>query len=168
MDIIVRSETRLEAGGKTYACVVGRNGITPHKSEGDGATPVGRFPLRSLRYRADRIDPPITHLETRALTPIDGWCDAPDHPLYNHPVTLPFEASHERLWREDNLYNLIIDLGYNDMPVEAGRGSAIFFHVMSEDASPTEGCVALHQADLLDVLALCKPDTHMDIRNPRS
>lgn len=168
MDIIVHSRTTLEANGKIYSCVVGRNGITTNKSEGDGATPVGRFALRSLRYRADRIEPPKTHLITREISPLDGWCDAPENTLYNRAVTLPFDASHEILWRNDNLYNLMVDLGYNDNPALPGEGSAIFFHVMSLDATPTEGCVALCQEDLLEVLTFCGPNSHIEIKVPRS
>ncbi|NQW01517.1 MAG: L,D-transpeptidase family protein [Rhodospirillales bacterium] len=163
MDIIVTSPTELHFLGKSYGCAVGRSGFTVHKHEGDGATPVGRFRLRQLRYRADRLEQPETRLTTCALTLHDGWCDAPDHAQYNRPVPLPFGASHETLWRSDNLYNLIVDLGYNDNPPVAGRGSAIFLHVADPRGKPTEGCVAVDQADLLEVLANCGPETHMDI-----
>ncbi len=164
MDIVVTSSTELVFLGKSYPCAVGRSGISQNKREGDGATPVGRFPLRTLRYRPDRLDIPETRLITCALTPVDGWCDDPVHPDYNRPVNLPFKASHERLWREDNLYNLVIDLGYNDDPPAAGRGSAIFLHVAAPHYAPTEGCVALNQADLLDVLKACGPETHLEVK----
>jgi L,D-peptidoglycan transpeptidase YkuD (ErfK/YbiS/YcfS/YnhG family) len=164
MDIVVTSATELVFHGKSYACVVGRTGFTTDKKEGDGATPVGRFALRSLHYRPDRIAPPQTRLPIKALAVDDGWCDAPDHPLYNRPVKRPFSASHETLWRSDALYNLFVDLGYNDSPPVAGLGSAIFFHVARDHRTATEGCVALAQVDLLEVLKDCGPDTHMDIR----
>ncbi len=166
MDIVVTSETELEFGGVVYPCIVGRSGIKAVKSEGDGATPAGRFPLRRVHYRADRISTPETRLRCEPITPIDGWCDAPDHALYNKPVKIPFEASHENLWRDDNLYNVFVDLGYNDDPVVAGKGSAIFFHVASQKGAATEGCVALDQEDLLTVLKNCGPDTFMEIRIP--
>ena len=163
MDLIVNSPDRLLFKGKSYACVIGRGGFTTDKREGDGATPTGRFPLRSLRFRSDRLEHPQTRLLTRAISPNDGWCDAPDDAQYNRPVSLPFQASHEKLWRDDDLYNLIVDLGYNDDPPRPGLGSAIFLHVKSPQSRPTEGCVALSQDDLLEILKECGPETCMDI-----
>ncbi len=164
MDIIVRSLTELQFNGRSYHCAVGRRGISANKVEGDGVTPVGRYPLRSLRYRPDRLSRPETGLPCIILSPVDGWCDAPDHKMYNRPVSLPFDASHEILWRSDNRYNLLVDLGFNDDPPVAGKGSAIFFHVAGLEFLPTEGCVALSQDDLLEVLKSCGPETHMDIK----
>ena len=141
--------------GREARCALGRGGVAPMgvKREGDGATPAGLWPLRRLYFRPDRMAAPATRLPTTALTPSDGWCDAPSDPAYNRPVRLPYPASAEHLWREDEVYDLIVVLGYNDAPVVAGRGSAIFLHVARPDYSPTEGCVALHKADLLDCLA---------------
>jgi L,D-peptidoglycan transpeptidase YkuD (ErfK/YbiS/YcfS/YnhG family) len=68
-------------------------------------------------------------------------------------VRLPHEARYEELWRRDALYDLIGVLGWNDRPVQPGRGSAIFLHVARPDYGPTEGCVALAPRDLADVLA---------------
>lgn len=164
MELFVVSPTKLVFQDKTYTCVIGRGGFTTSKKEGDGATPIGRFKLRSLRYRPDRIDVPKTRLAALALTPQDGWCDAPNHNQYNQPVSLPFGASHERLWRDDILYNVLVDLGYNDDPPVPGLGSAIFLHVAGLDLKPTEGCVALKQQDLLEVLENCGPETWIDIR----
>lgn len=148
---------RLEAGGASYPCQVGRSGITASKREGDGATPVGCFPLRLVYYRPDRLAPPSTRLPLRALTPQDGWCDDPAHPDYNRPVALPFAASHEALWRDDGVYDLIVVLGHNDDPPRPGLGSAIFLHLSREDGGPTAGCVALTLPDLLRVLADAAP-----------
>ena len=86
-----------------------------------------------------------------------GWCDDPAHPDYNRQVVLPFAASHEELWREDQIYDLVVVLGYNDDPVIPGKGSAIFLHLAREDFSPTEGCVACARTDLLDLLRTAKP-----------
>jgi L,D-peptidoglycan transpeptidase YkuD (ErfK/YbiS/YcfS/YnhG family) len=86
------------------------------------------------------------------IAPADGWCDDPAHRSYNRPVTLPFDASHEALWRGDEVYDVIGVLGWNDDPVERGRGSAIFLHLARQDFRPTEGCVALAARDLRRVL----------------
>ena len=133
-------------------CTIGRGGITSDKREGDLATPRGSFPLRACYYRPDRLDAPQTGLPLIALTPEDGWCDAPADPHYNQPVKLPFSASHEKLWRDEPVYDLIIPLGYNDGPIVPGKGSAIFLHLMRDDGVGTEGCIALKRADLLALL----------------
>ena len=164
MDIIVTGDGHLGFGGARWRCALGRGGIVAGKREGDGGTPVGRFPLRRLLYRPDRVAAPETRLPVRALTPTDGWCDDPGDPAYNRPVTLPFAASHETMWREDNIYDVVVVLGHNDDPPVAGRGSAIFLHVARPDYRPTEGCVALALDDLLAVLAGCGPETRLTVQ----
>jgi len=157
---------RLVFAGFAFSCALGRGGLVNDKREGDGGTPTGLFPLRHLRYRPDRLTVPATQLRMIALAPNDGWCDAPCDPAYNRPVRLPYPASAEAMWREDHLYDLVIVLGHNDDPPRPGAGSAIFFHLANEKAGvlqPTEGCVALRLADMLQVLARCTPQTRMRI-----
>jgi len=98
-----------------------------------------------------------------AITPDMGWCDDPASPDYNRLVELPFTGSHEKLWRDDRLYDLLVVLGYNDDPPIAGMGSAIFLHLMQPDARPTEGCVACAQAPLLALLAQAGPGTALSV-----
>lgn len=156
----------LWADGIALPCVIGRAGVAAvgEKREGDFKTPSGSFALRCCYYRPDRItSPPVTALPLIALTPEDGWCDDPAHKLYNRQVKLPFSGRHEKLWREDNVYDLVIPLGYNDgvaAPVIAGAGSAIFLHLMRGDGVGTEGCIALHCEDLLKILAGATRLTH--------
>lgn len=163
MDIDVFADRRVIAGRREFHCALGPAGIVGKKREGDGGTPVGRFPLRRVLYRADRMKPPATGLPTAALNPDDGWCDAPDDPNYNRPVTLPYPASHERLWRDDAVYDIIVILGHNDDPPVPGHGSAIFLHVARPDFTDTEGCVALALEDLKTVLAACGPGDHLTV-----
>ena len=143
---VVRSDTA------RWRCAIGRGGVACRKREGDGVTPVGDWPLRRLLYRADRRAAPATALPVAAIAADDGWCDAPDDPAYNRPVKLPYPASHETLWRDDAVYDLIVVLGHNDAPPQAGMGSAIFLHLARADYAPTEGCVALAEADLCALL----------------
>lgn len=162
-NILVIGNT-LQFKDKHYRCTIGRSGFASKHSEGDGTTPLGVFLLRECWYRADLLDEPQTGLPLKAIGKDDGWCDDPASPDYNKHVKLPFEASHEKLWRDDGTYDLIIPIGYNDGPIVPGEGSAIFFHVAKPDYSPTEGCVALAKPDLLEVLAHIAPDTHIDIK----
>jgi len=149
-------------------CALGRGGVRADKREGDGATPQGTFRLRRLWYRADRLDAPATNaLPIRAINRDDGWCDDPGSAEYNRPVRLPHPARHERLWREDALYDLVVELGYNDGPIVPGAGSAIFLHVARPDYGPTEGCVAINRADLLRLLGAIGPDTGLRVGTMR-
>jgi L,D-peptidoglycan transpeptidase YkuD (ErfK/YbiS/YcfS/YnhG family) len=148
-------------GARSWRCVVGAAGVTADKREGDGATPLGCFPLRRLLYRPDRLDRPVTTLPAAALTAEDGWCDDPGDAAYNTQVRLPFAGGHERLWRDDGIYDAIVILGHNDDPPMPGAGSAIFLHVARDDYGPTQGCVALALPDLLTVLREAGPDTRV-------
>lgn len=165
MDISVFSDGRLLHGGRALRCALGAGGVTRAKREGDKATPAGRFPLRRVLYRPDRLAPPRTALPVAPIRPEDGWCDAPDDARYNRPVTLPYPASHERLWREDGLYDIVVVLGYNDDPPRAGKGSAIFLHVARPGYAPTEGCVALARPDFEAVLAACGPGDSIEVHD---
>jgi L,D-peptidoglycan transpeptidase YkuD (ErfK/YbiS/YcfS/YnhG family) len=141
--------------GETLRCALGKGGVVPaaRKQEGDGATPAARLPLRRVLYRADRGPAPACAAAVEPLAPEDGWCDDPADRAYNRPVRLPFDGRHESLWRADAVYDIIGILGWNDAPVERGRGSAIFLHLARADFSPTEGCIALAQPDMRRVLA---------------
>lgn len=132
--------------------------------EGDGVTPMGRFPIRKVLYRPDRVARPQSGLPTEQIAPDDGWCDAPGDPNYNRPVKLPYPASAESMWRDDRLYDVVVLLGFNDDPVIDAAGSAIFLHCAREDYGPTEGCVALKLPDLLNVLSGLEPGASIDIR----
>lgn len=140
----------------TFPCAIGRNGMidAAQKREGDGASPIGIWPMRRVFYRPDRLDAPETGLPLTELKPDMGWCDAPDDRNYNRLVTLPYSASHEALWREDHVYDIIVELAHNDSPPAAHLGSAIFMHVAKPGYTPTQGCAALAKEDLLRVLAV--------------
>ena len=163
MTLLVIGDGRAVWRGREVRCAIGRGGIAARKTEGDGTTPGGRFPLRRVLYRADRTDRPRTGLPCQEIAPRDGWCDAPGDPLYNRPVSHPYPASAERLWRADTCYDLLAVIGFNDDPVIDGAGSAIFMHVARADYSPTEGCVALSLEDLRTVLAEWRPDDTIGI-----
>lgn len=147
-----RSYAKLHCGLIIMDAVIGKSGITSHKREGDMATPAGQFTLRKVYYRADRTTRPHSVLPTEALNPDDGWCDDPTSAVYNQHITRPNPARHEELWREDDLYNLVVVIGYNDAPALPGKGSAIFMHLQRPDHTPTEGCIALAEQDLRTVL----------------
>lgn len=155
----------VEFGGVTVRCALGKGGVKPagEKREGDGASPLGVWPLREVFWREDRGARPETALHARPIRPDDGWCDAPGDLAYNRPVLHPYPASAERMWREDGLYDIVVVLGHNDDPVVPGAGSAIFLHCASADYKPTEGCIALAENDLRALLALAQPGDALEI-----
>ena len=152
---------RIDAAHHAARCLVGKAGLiaAADKREGDMATPVGDWPLRHIYYRPDRVTLPATALPTIALTPEMGWCDDPDHARYNMPVERPFAASHEGLWREDGLYDVIVVLGHNDSPPTPFLGSAVFFHLREPDTQYTAGCVAVSKPDMMTFLGSADTDT---------
>lgn len=152
MRVVVRPDGRLLFAAQTMRAALGRGGVRADKREGDGATPAGVLPLRRVLYRADRLPPPDCIVPLEPIAPDDGWCDDPAHPDYNRKVRLPHDARHEALWRDDSLYDIVGVLGWNDAPVQRGRGSAIFLHIARADYAPTEGCIALALADLRRLL----------------
>jgi L,D-peptidoglycan transpeptidase YkuD (ErfK/YbiS/YcfS/YnhG family) len=150
---VLRPDGRLTFHRRMFRAALGRGGVVRHKQEGDGGTPTGLLPLRRLLWRADRLPIPRTAVPREPLDPADGWCDETGHADYNRMIRLPHPARHEELWRADAVYDLVGVLGWNDAPVRRGEGSAIFLHVARPDFAPTEGCIALPRADLLELLA---------------
>ncbi len=163
MDLIVSAKGEARWGDRLMRCAMGPAGPAQHKREGDGTSPIGRFAFRYLLYRPDRLRPPVTGLHASPIAPHDGWCDDPSDPLYNRPVRLPYRARHERLWRQDEVYDLIVVLGHNDDPVVPGAGSAVFLHVARPDFSPTSGCIVLAREGLLQLLARSGPGDGLSV-----
>ncbi len=178
-DIIVRALSRrstqgsLQIGSLRFPCALGRNGRGFQKREGDGLTPIGRWPILNVYFRADtrhplNIPPLIKLYPTRPIQQSDGWCDQPGDANYNRLVKHPYPASAEQLWRNDRLYDVIVVLGHNQQPRVQGGGSAIFMHIAEQaqngddcDLKPTAGCVALRRRDLQIILSHCHHSTHL-------
>ncbi len=151
------SQARVRLAHGSRQAALGRSGIIALKREGDGGTPLGRFLIRMVLYRADRVPRPRTKLPVGAIREHDGWCDDPSDRNYNRLIKLPTPRSAEGLKRADHLYDLVLVLGYNDRPRVRGKGSAIFVHLARPGYTPTEGCIALTRRDLLALLAEARP-----------
>jgi L,D-peptidoglycan transpeptidase YkuD (ErfK/YbiS/YcfS/YnhG family) len=154
----------LAAGSLTILVVLGRAGIRADKREGDRATPRGRFRLVRLWWRADRLPRPRTLLPLRRITSDTAWCEDPADRRYNRQFRRSANEPGDRLWRDDHLYDLVIELDHNTRPRVAGRGSAVFLHVARPDCSPTEGCVAFSAGDLRRLLGRLGPKTRIQIQ----
>ena len=158
-----RSQGWLMAFGRPIRVAIGRSGILANKREGDGATPRGVFRLVRLWWRADRMPRPRTRLPVRRIGPRDRWCEDPQSRLYNQFVHVAENKGGDRLWRQDRLYDLIIELDHNTRPRVAGRGSAVFIHVARDGFQPTAGCVALQAPHLHKLLERVGPATRIVI-----
>jgi L,D-peptidoglycan transpeptidase YkuD (ErfK/YbiS/YcfS/YnhG family) len=154
---------RLTVGAQTFRCALGKSGVTHSKKEGDGATPAGVFQLRRVWYRRDTVQRPRCGLPLKVIQKDHGWCDCPNHRRYNKLVKLPFKLSHERMWRQDDVYDVVLEIGWNDKPTIAGKGSAIFFHLARPGFTPTEGCVAVSYEAMRKILPRIGPRTRFDI-----
>lgn len=167
MNLVADGRTGLlHAGDRIIPCAIGKGGLIPaaDKREGDGASPIGIWPIRGILLRPDRVRLPAgLQLPWRWLRPDDGWSDAVGDPAYNRPVRHPHAFSAERLWRDDGLYDVILILGHNDTLPVAGLGSAIFWHCWN-DAAATEGCIAITRQSLLALLPELKPGAVLEIR----
>ena len=156
----------LSTPGHECSCLVGKAGLiaASRKCEGDMATPVGNWPLRQVYFRPDRLDPPDTMLPLVPIHKNLGWCDDPANPAYNQAVELPFANSYETMWRDDSLYDIVVEISYNDTPPVAGLGSAIFLHLREPHTRYTAGCVAVTRDDMLAMLAEAGPATMLRIK----
>jgi L,D-peptidoglycan transpeptidase YkuD (ErfK/YbiS/YcfS/YnhG family) len=162
--IFVERPDLMRVGERELRCAIGANGFSNSTFEGSKTTPVGLYALRAGYYRPDIfLTAPQSSIPLSPIKPDDGWCDAPSHPRYNLPVKLPFDGSHERLWRDDKTYDIIIPIGYNDDPIVSGKGSAIFFHIAQPDFRPTLGCVAISLADMVALLPHISTNTKIKI-----
>lgn len=154
----------LIAGNHVFPVALGRGGIKVDKREGDGGTPRGRFRLLRLWWRADRLARPRTTLSLRRIKRDDGWCEDPRERNYNRPVRLAPGSSADRLWRDDHLYDLIIEIDHNTRPRIPYRGSAVFIHFARKKFTPTAGCIALKHGDLQKLLPMLARHCWIDIR----
>ena len=81
-----------------------------------------------------------------------GWCDDPNSKQYNKLVKLPFFYKHEKLFKKENIYDIVLVLNYNMNPIKKNKGSAIFIHVAKNNFRKTEGCVAIKKQNLIKIV----------------
>ncbi len=163
MSIIVKNKDTLIYDNFMFRCCVGKNGFTNNKMEGDKKTPKGVFKIEYLYFRKDRKDKPQTLLKTVQIKKNMGWCDdINSRKYYNKLIKIPQNLKHERLFRNDYLYDFFIPIKYNWNNIKLGKGSAIFIH-LTKNYKPTAGCIGLSEKDFLILLKLIKNKTVIKI-----
>ena len=149
----------VQAGKLTFRAALGRSGRSSRKREGDGATPITPMKLLYGHFRGDRLSAPKTMLPMKPINDKMLWCDAPNDANYNRPVHAPFHPSHEKMMRDDHLYDICLVMDWNISSRRRSRGSAIFFHLAKSGYKPTEGCIAIRLRDMQRLLPLVGPQT---------
>lgn len=161
--IIVKKSGYLKYKNFKYRCALGKAGVNKKIKEGDGITPKGVFKITKIYYRADKIKVIKTNIKKIKITKNMGWCDDPVSRFYNQQIKLPSKFSHEKLYRNDDLYDLVAVLNYNTNPVIKNKGSAIFMHISESSYKKTEGCIALKKDDLINILMDIKRNTKISV-----
>jgi L,D-peptidoglycan transpeptidase YkuD (ErfK/YbiS/YcfS/YnhG family) len=161
--IIVKKTGYLNYKNFKFRCALGKNGIRKKIKEGDGITPKGIYKIKTVYYRQDRIKKLSTSINSKKIKKNMGWCDDPKSDNYNQLINLPNNYNSEKLYRNDNIYDLIVVLDYNMNPTIKNKGSAIFIHITKKNYTPTKGCIALSKIDLLGILNKINKKTKIKI-----
>jgi len=161
--IIVKNHGKLKYKNLSIRCALGKLGVKKKKHEGDLITPKGKFKLTKIYYRSDRIKNIDSPLKKIRIKKDMGWCDDVSSKRYNKQIKINKSISHEKLYRKDNIYDVIVVLNYNLNPIINGKGSAIFLHVAKKNYNKTQGCIALKKNELLYLLSKIKKNTQIKI-----
>ena len=145
-----------------FKCAIGKKGISYKKKEGDLITPKGQFKIKYILYRKDRVKI-STKLKKKVIKKNMGWCNDPKSKQYNKLVKLPFIFSHEKLYKNENIYDIILILNYNMNPIKKNKGSAIFIHVAKNNFAKTAGCVAIKKKNLIKLIKEINPNSKIKI-----
>ena len=165
MTIILKNKDTLIYENFKFRCSIGKKGITYKKSEGDKKTPRGSFSLGSLYFRSDRLKKPETKLNCISIKKNMGWVDDINYPKkYNKIIKLKKNNKfrHEKIFRNDKIYDLLIPINYNTRKIKIGKGSAIFIH-LTNNYKKTLGCIALKKKDFLILLKVINKKTKIKI-----
>jgi L,D-peptidoglycan transpeptidase YkuD (ErfK/YbiS/YcfS/YnhG family) len=161
--IIINKSGYLKYKDIKFKCALGKSGIGKKRIEGDNITPKGIFKIIKIYYRKDRIKKINSAFKLIEIKKDMGWCDDPESKKYNQLIKLPSKYRHEKLFRNDRIYDLIIVLNYNMNPVIKNKGSAIFIHIAKNNYNKTKGCIALKKKDLIEIISKIKRNTKIII-----
>ena len=162
MHILIKNK-KLFFNNYKVKCSIGKRGIGIKKKEGDQITPKGKFKVKYILYRKDRIPNLKTKLAKLIIRKDMGWCDDPRSKFYNKLVRLPFKYSFEKLYRSNNTYDIILVLNFNLNPIRKNKGSAIFIHVARKNYKRTAGCVSVNKKDLKRIVRKINKKTIINI-----
>ena len=164
MPIILKNKETLQYKSFCFKCVIGKKGLSFNKKEGDKKTPRGLFGIENLYFRKDRMKKINTKIKSIPIKRSMGWCDdIKNLKKYNKLIKVSKKIKHEKMYREDSNYDLIIPIKYNFFKPKSKKGSAIFLHV-TKNYKPTVGCIAISKNDFLILLRLINKNTKIKIK----
>ena len=144
-------------------CAIGKKGIGRKQKEGDQITPRGTFRVKDILYRKDKINYLRSVIKKTQIKKNMGWCDDPKSKDYNKLIKYPFNYKSEKLYRSNNIYDIILVLDFNMHPIKKNKGSAIFIHISNNKYSPTQGCIAIKKKELLKLIKFIDKKTKIFI-----
>ena len=144
-------------------CAIGKRGIGKKQKEGDQITPRGTFRVKNILYRKDKINYLRSVIKKTPIKKNMGWCDDPKSKDYNKLIKYPFNYKSEKLYRSNNIYDIILVLNFNMHPIKKNKGSAIFIHISNNKYSPTQGCIAIKKKELIKLIKFINKKTKIII-----
>jgi L,D-peptidoglycan transpeptidase YkuD (ErfK/YbiS/YcfS/YnhG family) len=160
--IIINKYGLLRYKNLNFRCALGKAGVRKKIIEGDNITPVGIYKIVKIFYRKDRIKNISSKFKLFSINKNMCWCDDSNSKHYNQLIKLPTNYTHEKLYRRDCVYDLILVLDYNMKPIIKNKGSAIFIHV-TKNYKKTAGCVALKKDHLIKIVSKINKSTKVKI-----
>ena len=151
---------------EVFSCpaVIGKNG--PGKqSEGDVKTPLGTWTIGEA-YGIN--DDPGAQVPYTKITDDMYWCATGSNGknyntlIYRSDDPDADYSEDEHLIDYPGVYNYLLYLGYN-APGAPYAGNAIFLHCWRGPDSPTGGCVAVSEEDMIKILQTVTPGTAVTI-----
>jgi len=161
--IIINKYGYLKYKDLKFKCALGKSGVGKKKIEGDNITPQGTYKVIKIYYRKDRIKKISSKFKLIKINKDMGWCDDPKSNKYNQLINLPSNFKHEKFYRKDRVYDLILVLNYNMNPIVKGKGSGIFIHISKRNYKKTAGCIALKKTHLIQLVKEIKKETKIII-----
>ena len=162
MIIKLLNKHTLEIDDFQFRCCIGKKGLRKNKKEGDKSTPIGKFKLNRIFYRPDRIKKFNCKVKKIKIKKNMGWCDDPISKKYNRLIKTSNKIKHEKLYRRDNKYDILIELDYNLKKIIPFAGSAIFLH-LTKNYKPTAGCIAINLNDMRILIKILDKNNLIEI-----
>jgi L,D-peptidoglycan transpeptidase YkuD (ErfK/YbiS/YcfS/YnhG family) len=161
--IVINNSGYIKYKKLRFKCALGIKGIKKKEREGDQITPKGIYKINKIYYRPDRIKKIYCRLKLFKIKKNMGWCNDPTSKNYNKQIIIPTKFSYEKMYRKENIYDLILVLNYNTKPVIKNKGSAIFIHVAKKCYKKTKGCIAIKKKNLITLLSQINKSTKIKI-----
>ena len=162
MQLILKNNNTLLLDDFEFKCSIGKKGRTKNKKEGDFKTPIGIYKIDTLFYRKDKYPNTITKLKKIPIQKDMGWCDDVNSKYYNKLIKLNKNVRHEKLFKKNSNYDLLIPISYNTKRPIKNKGSAIFIH-LTKNYKKTLGCIAIKENDMLVLLKIVNKKTKIKI-----